>query len=823
MAFFDHMLDRPRALAQRKFDVWSLKTGKFVFFGAMCVLLASAGLVSSLIAQRQEALRQVSRYNICWLASQANGEFNRLAEKVAAANIPGSGVDLDDVALRYDVLVNRVSVMDQGDFRAFAELDPDNARTVREVAAVVARIQPMIDRVDKPGVGKAVLALMSPLEPKLVELAASANRYGSERVTEDQRELVRLFWIFSAVVGGLFTFGTALLLALGWHNRQLLRAHDGLNSLARDLRQASEGLEAANAEVGSINAQLHLRNEVLQRRDREIGIQNARFDAALNNMSQALCMVDAAERLVVCNQRFADLFALSITPVPGILFSDLVERSREPHLKAALAQHRLLQGRRMAAGFVQDGDERKIVSVSHQPMPDGGWVATYEDITQRRRDEAQITYLAHHDGLTGLLNRFHFGAQLETAIAANAGGVGRVTVVCLDLDGFKNINDSFGHHVGDALLREVGRRLAASVRDGDLVARLGGDEFAVLQVHRGSVETESGLPARLLQVLSERYDIDGLVLFVTASIGTASAPPDGATGDELMKNADLALYQAKLRGKNQALVFEPDMDAARQARRALEIDLSMALTNGEFEVFFQPLIDARRVSIVGFEALLRWRHPLRGLVSPAVFIPVAEEIGLISELGAWVLGEACAQAARWPRDLSVAVNLSPAQFRSRDLVGTVKDALLRSGLKPTRLELEITESVLLSDSDGSLAALHELRSFGIRIAMDDFGTGYSSLSYLRRFPFDKIKIDQSFVREMSTRPDCIKIVRSIAALGASLGMTTTAEGVETPEQFAQLQSAGCDQVQGYHFGRPEPVGRMVFDLPEPTRAAMVAA
>ena len=807
----------------RRRDVWSIRTGKFVFFGAMCVLLAAAGLVSSLISQRQDALKQVSRYNICWLASQANGEFGRLEERIASAAVPGSGVDADEVGLRYDVLVNRVSVMAQGEFHAFTMLDPDDEATVRDLAIAVTRLQPMIDRIDKPGVGRAALAVMEPLDARLVALAASANRYGSEKVAEDQRELVRLFWIFSAVVAGLFTFGTALLLAVGWHNRQLLRARDGLNTLARDLRRASDGLERANGEVSTVNAELQQRNEVLQRRDREIGIQNARFDAALNNMSQALCMVDAGERLVVCNQRFSDLFALALTPVPGILFSDLIARSRDPNLSKLHARHRQLQARGIAAGFVQDDDEHRIVSVSHQPMPDGGWVATYEDITQRRRDEAQITYLAHHDGLTGLVNRFFFGEQLDAAMAMAETGGSSFTVICLDLDGFKNINDSFGHHVGDALLREVGRRLGHAVREGDIVARLGGDEFAILQLRGESGPSGKALPDRLLHILGERYDIDGLVLFVTASIGVASAPGDGASGDELMKNADLALYQAKLRGKNQALVFEPDMDAARQSRRALELDLSLALNNGEFEVFFQPLVDARAIAIVGFEALLRWRHPVRGLVSPAVFIPVAEEIGLIGEIGAWVLGEACAQAARWPRDLSVAVNLSPAQFRSRDLVGTVKDALLRSGLKPTRLELEITESVLLSDSDGSLAALHELRSFGIRIAMDDFGTGYSSLSYLRRFPFDKIKIDQSFVREMSTRPDCIKIVRSIAALGASLGMTTTAEGVETPEQFAQLQAAGCDQVQGYHFGRPEPVGRMIFELSAPTLQGLAAA
>ncbi len=803
--------------------MWYVRTGKFVFFALMCGLLAAAGVVSWLIVQRQDALKQVSRYNICWLASQANGEFNRLEVKIAASTMAGAGVDLDEVGLRYNVLVNRASVMTAGEFRTFADGDPDSSATVRDFAAVVDRLRPMIDAMGRPGVAAAALALMAPLEPRLVRLAASANRYGSEHVAADQYELVWLFWVFSAVVAGLFTFGTGLLLMVGWNNRQLVRARDRLNKLAGNLREASDELERANAEVRTVNSELQDRNRSLQRRDREIGIQNERFDAALNNMSQALCMVDGDERLVVCNQRFSDLFGLAATPIPGILFADLIERSSDPRLQVIHARHRLLQADGIAAGFIHDGDRNDVVSVSHQPMPNGGWVATYEDITQRRRAEAQITYLAHHDALTGLVNRFHFGESLEAAMTETAGRGGRLTVFCLDLDGFKHINDSFGHHVGDALLQEAGRRLSLVVRDGDVVARLGGDEFAVLQVQQAGSRGDLALAERLLQVLGERYEVGGLVLFVTASIGVASAPSDGQSGDEVMKNADLALYQAKIAGKNAVRVFAPDMDEARQLRRALEIDLSMALTNGEFEVYFQPIVDAQTIAVVGFEALLRWHHPTRGMVSPGVFIPIAEEIGLIAEIGAWVLGEACNQAVRWPRDLTVAVNLSPAQFRSRDFIGTVKDALLRSGLRPTRLELEITESVLLSDTDGSLAALHDLRAFGIRIAMDDFGTGYSSLSYLRRFPFDKIKIDQSFVREMSTRPDCIKIVRSIAALGASLGMTTTAEGVETPEQFAQLQAAGCSQVQGYHFGRPEPVGRMIFDLPASTLQSLVAA
>ena len=319
--------------------------------------------------------------------------------------------------------------------------------------------------------------------------------------------------------------------------------------------------------------------------------------------------------------------------------------------------------------------------------------------------------------------------------------------------------------------------------------------------------------------MSEDFDIEGLDIRITTSIGIASALVDGRTADELMKNADLALYRAKRDGRNTYRLFEQDMDAARRARLGLETDLRKALLKDELEVFFQPLVDARRIVITGYEALLRWRHPVRGLVPPSEFIPIAEEIGMIAALGEWVLRQACGCAVQWPDGMTLAVNLSPAQFKSKNLVGVIKDALLASGLKPTRLELEITESVMLTESDATLATLHEIRSHGVRIAMDDFGTGYSSLSYLRRFPFDKIKIDQSFVRELASRPDCIKIVRSIAALGASLGMTTTAEGVETPEQFEQLQAAGCDQVQGYYFGRPEPVGSMIFTLDHPAAVA----
>jgi diguanylate cyclase (GGDEF)-like protein len=446
-------------------------------------------------------------------------------------------------------------------------------------------------------------------------------------------------------------------------------------------------------------------------------------------------------------------------------------------------------------------------------MPEGGWVATYEDISQRRQAEAKIVLLAHYDGLTGLVNRAYFHQQLAPALARVDWQTRRLAVLCLDLDGFKDVNDTYGHPTGDQLLREIGNRLKANCRETDIVARLGGDEFAILHIFDDVPSSADVLATRLIDRLSEPFDLDGRNVQITASIGIAIAPNDGRTTEEVMRNADLALYRAKSEGKRCHRFFEQDMEAERRERRSLENDLRAALANGELRVHFQPLVDSRKVEITGFEALMRWSHPVRGQVSPALFIPVAEEIGVISALGDWVLREACRQAATWPGELTLAINLSPAQFKTGNLIETLQDVLAASRLAPHRLELEITESLLLDKCDTTMQTLHAMRALGIRIAMDDFGTGYSSLSYLRSFPFDKIKIDQSFVRELTSHPDCIKIVRSIAALGASLGMTTTAEGVETAEQFEQLQRAGCDQVQGYLFGRPRPIDELCYALP----------
>jgi diguanylate cyclase (GGDEF)-like protein len=381
-------------------------------------------------------------------------------------------------------------------------------------------------------------------------------------------------------------------------------------------------------------------------------------------------------------------------------------------------------------------------------------------------------------------------------------------VLCVDLDLFKNVNDSFGHPIGDRLLKQVAERLRPEVRGNNLAARLGGDEFAVILAAAASPNEASDYAVRLIQLLSAAYDIDGMEVVIGASIGIALSPGDGETSEELMRNADMALYRAKEDGGGIHRFFEKEMDQQAQKRRDMELDLRRALAGGEFELHYQPLVDISADKISGFESLLRWRHPEKGMIPPAEFIPVAEDIGLITPLGEWVLREACNEAVKWPTDVKVAVNLSPVQFRSRNLVQVVISALAQSGLSPKRLELEITESIFLAETEANLAILHQLRELGVRISMDDFGTGYSSLSYLRSFPFDKIKIDRSFVKDLAERPDCVAIVRAISGLGRSLNITTTAEGAETIDQFDWLRAEGCNEVQGFLFSAARPAAEV---------------
>ena len=457
-----------------------------------------------------------------------------------------------------------------------------------------------------------------------------------------------------------------------------------------------------------------------------------------------------------------------------------------------------------------DGSEIQVLTFGRRVTFDGrdGFLVAVVDITERRKAEARIAHMALHDCLTNLPNREFYQERLRQALEQSQPGNKRVAVLCVDLDLFKNVNDSFGHPMGDRLLKAVAERLRSEVRGSNLVARLGGDEFAIVLAADVSANEASDFAARLIELLSERYDIDGIEVIVGASIGIALSPGDGETSEELMRNADMALYRAKSDGGGVHRFFEREMDRQAQRRRDMELDLRRAFANGEFELHYQPLVDIAADRISGFESLLRWRHPEKGMISPAEFVPVAEDIGLIVALGEWVLRQACTAAVNWPADVKVAVNLSPVQFRSRNLVQVVISALAHSGLSPRRLELEITESLFLAETEANLAILHQLRELGVSISMDDFGTGYSSLSYLRSFPFDKIKIDRSFVKDLAERSDCVAIVRAISGLGRSLNITTTAEGVETVDQLDWLRAEGCNEVQGFLFSAARPAGEI---------------
>ncbi|QQN67502.1 PAS-domain containing protein [Bradyrhizobium diazoefficiens] len=558
----------------------------------------------------------------------------------------------------------------------------------------------------------------------------------------------------------------------------------------------------------------------------ELSEQYRRFDAALNNMSQGLCMLDTSLHVIVCNRRYIEMYGLSPDIVkPGVSMREIMEHS------CSLGIHPNMTGAKLYADYVErlcEGEhtlhrhlsDGRIIKLNHKRMEHGGWVVTYEDVTERHKAQARVAHMAQHDSLTDLPNRTLFREKMGEGLSQVAIAGGAMAVLCFDLDNFKTVNDRLGHAAGDRLLRWVAAQLRENVGEQDTVARLGGDEFAVLQ--RGpQPQSAERLARRLVEVIGHPPPLESQSIHVGVSVGIAIAPDHGLDADELMKCADLALYQAKARGRGAYQLFEPEMEEEARSRHALEHDLRGALEASQFHLVFQPQVRLDTTELTGFEALLRWKHPSRGFVSPAEFIPIAEENGLIVPIGEWVLRTACATAASWP-DITVAVNLSPLQFRSRGLVAMVTSALAEAGLPPQRLELEVTETALLDDSEATIEILHQLRALGVRVSLDDFGVGYSSLSYLRKFPFDRIKIDRSFVGTLGESPESVAIVRTIASLGSVLGVETTAEGVETIEQLDFVRECGCTAVQGYYFGKPCPaaeVGRTIERLTAVRRVA----
>jgi diguanylate cyclase (GGDEF)-like protein len=560
-----------------------------------------------------------------------------------------------------------------------------------------------------------------------------------------------------------------------------------------------------------------------------LSVQNLRFNALLADMPLGVSMFDETGCLAISNDRYLQMYRLPADGVaPGTPLREIVEHKKASGAAVGdveafcdnLAEQ--LDRGLLVRGLAQLDDGRVISSLS-QPMEDGGWVSIHEDITERKRAEERIAYMAHHDPLTGLLNRARFADQLEERLASVAAGA-RLTVLFLDLDHFKYVNDTLGHLVGDELLKAVAERLRGCVEEADVIARLGGDEFAIIHVETEATEDVSRLADGICAAIKAPYDIGGLQATVDVSIGIARAPQESIRAAELMKRADVALYRAKADGRSVHRVFEPGMFAKIAARRGLESDLRNGIARGEFQLFYQPVVNIEDNRIVGLEGLLRWHHPERGTIPPAEFIPTAEETGLIVPLGEWVIRRACLDAANWPSEIKIAVNLSPAQFRNHNLTQVVINALGSSGVAPSRLELEITEEILLGHSRENLAVLEQFRALGIQIVMDDFGVGYSSLNYLRLFPFDKIKIDRSFVNDLSNGDDLsLAIVQAVTRLAKVLRVPTTAEGIETKEQLELVRAAGCTEFQGYFFSKPRPATEISQLLQVGARVAASAA
>jgi diguanylate cyclase (GGDEF)-like protein len=560
--------------------------------------------------------------------------------------------------------------------------------------------------------------------------------------------------------------------------------------------------------TGRYGRRLQVANGQLDQTLGALNTVNDELSAALNNMVQGFIMFDSRHRIAVFNDRYIEMYRLSPDIVkPGLPFLELLHHRAALGIKVDPQRSHDEVLADIAKGevtklIIDAGDGREIL-INNKPMPGGGWVATHEDVTERRRAEAKISHMALHDGLTGLVNRHLFNDELTDCFDHMARGQ-QFALLCLDLDRFKNVNDTLGHPLGDKLLQQVAARLRLCVREYDTVARLGGDEFAILQRNEPEPAAATSLSKRIVAALGRPFDLDGHQVLIGVSIGIALAPTDATDSVELLKAADLALLRVKVDGRGSYRFFDTDLDGRIQERHSLERDLRKALLDDEFVMHYQPLVNLQSGQISAFEALVRWNHPERGLIPPADFISFAEETGLIVPIGEWALRQACKEAAKWPGSLSVAVNLSPIQFKERDICQTVTDALVRSGLPPDRLELEITESALLRNQVSTLEKMRQLRELGIRVAIDDFGTGYSSLSSLINFPFDKIKIDRSFVHNLLSKSDSRAIIQAVVQLANSLGLQTTAEGVESQGEVDYLKRVGCTEAQGYLFGKAVP-------------------
>jgi diguanylate cyclase (GGDEF)-like protein len=840
--YWQHLVARLTLRQRGRRRTPSINTKTFIAFAVILTCVASLGSVAFMrmneVADRLAAIRddqlprQASAQGIVEDIADTQMRVMRFA---LLASAPGNGVHLSGLAfaITTDLAATqrRLDILTRGEGRdgdrmtrlsAFAGEWASYAGSVRELLQATG-----VDAVRTADLTAIIDDKFSIMSSNMTMFAWEAGTEMSASLTNARNDaLVSRNWL---ALGGVAGLGIGLLIAAAFA-RSIVHPIQAVTRAMRHVSAGDADFELAASgrgdEIGQMVEAIKGFRDTTQTHADTIASQNRVIDAALNNMSQGLCMFDASERIIVSNQRYRDMFGpvrerieahCTLSELLHALQSEGVT-DEEPELclnelRAALATG--LPTRRQRT--LTDG---RTFAISRCPLPDGGWVATHEDITERIAAEARIAHMARHDPLTDLPNRASMREQLQQALARVHRGE-MVALHYIDLDHFKNINDTLGHLFGDDLLKAVADRLRSCVREMDLVARLGGDEFAIVQAGVEKPGDAAVLAQRVQDVMRKPFVFGDQEAGVDTSIGIAIAPADGSDVEELLKSADIAAYAAKAAGRGTYRFFETEMDQRVRERRAIESGLRNALVNGEFRLHYQPIVNLQTDRISTFEALIRWFHPERGRIGPSDFIPIAEECGLIVPIGEWVLRQACRDAASWPDDVKVAVNLSPAQF-NKQLVQTVVSALASAGLPPRRLELEITESVLMQNTFATLQTLNLLHDLGVKFSMDDFGTGYSSLSYLRSFPFDKIKIDRSFVTDLSQHENSTAIIRAVTLLAESLDMMTTVEGVETQEQLDHVRALGCTEMQGYLLSPPRDVADIHAMLAEKTPKADAA-
>ncbi len=754
---------------------------------------------------------------------------------VAGANIFDAEGVLINSSERWPVADIRIS---DRDYFNRLKYDPAFSEEVEVVASRFSSRKAVVfaRRVSGPH-GEFLGVVTRAIPPELLEAFFASAGLGADSsiaMHRDDGQLLARFPHVEAMIGANFKTGSAAQQAVFEQSSlsaRLTSPVDGRDRLIASRRLAAEPLvivatktvdstlatwrsqtkffiAVATCSILLIVLTLYL---IFRQMTRQLSIEKERLDCAINNLSQGLLLFDSGGRIIVSNRSFLEMYGLSSDVVkPGCTLQELVRHRKETGSFAGDVDRycrAIMRDMHRAQNALLETSDGRLIETRKVPVASGGWLATHEDVTERIRAQERIAHLAHYDALTELPNRVLMRGHLEHRVAQLAEGK-PFAILYIDVDEFKGVNDTLGHEAGDELLRQVAQRLRSCVGPEDLVARLGGDEFAIVKEGAREQDTLSLLAEQIMQALRASVACRGQQLPIDASIGIAIAPDHGSSIEDLLRSADLAMYAAKSEGRRTYRFFTPALDAQVRTRRQMEIDLRQALSGGQFDIHYQPLVDLATDTVAGCEALLRWRHPERGMISPAEFIPVAEETGLINEIGEWVLKRACAEAAGWPQHVRLAVNVSPAQFGSKTLALRVASALEASGLAPDRLELEVTEAVLIRDDDEALTILHQLRDLGVRIALDDFGTGYSSLSYLRRFPFDKIKIDRSFVKDIAHPNGSSTIVHAVVTMAAACHMSTTAEGVETEAQREILRRLGCSQMQGFLFSPAVPAANL---------------